>query len=62
MRLRGGKMKINEMLGIIMMVVSLFRVAHVYRYGFGLRYRQWVKVTLMVIYGAMFALGVCLLI
>lgn len=55
-------MKINEMLGIIMMVVSLFRVAHVYRYGFGLRYRQWVKVTLMVIYGAMFALGVCLLI
>lgn len=50
----------NEMMGIIMIVVSIGRMMHLAANGFELRYRTWVKKTIFAFWGLIFAAGVIL--
>ena len=51
----------SEMMGIIMIVVSIGRMMHLAANGFELRYRMWVKKTIFVFWGLVFAVGVVLM-
>ena len=50
----------SEMMGIIMIVVSVGRMMHLAANGFELRYRMWVKKTIFAFWGMIFAVGVIL--
>ena len=54
-------MEIKQMFGVIFMVSSLARMMYIYRYGFSLKYRAWVKGVIGAFWGALFAVGTCFL-
>lgn len=54
-------MMFSEMMGIIMIVVSIGRIMHLAANGFELRYRKWVKKTIFIFWGLVFAVGVVLM-
>ena len=54
-------MEIKQMFGVIFMVSSLTRMMYIYKYGFSLNYRAWVKGVIGAFWGALFAVGTCFL-
>ena len=52
----------SEMFGVIFVAASLARLGFLARNGFELKYRKWVKRLILIFWGAVFAVGVCLVI